>query len=79
MSIDEIKAIQAEADMIVSGYAFRKQEDATIQVIQLNEPYHALVLSPEGEVQETTMDDIELDIVRGYWMKNKKHMEEAYA
>lgn len=79
MSIDEIKDIQAGAGMIVSGYAFRKREDGTIQIVQLDEPFHALVLSEEGEVLETTMDDIELDIVKGYWQKNKKHMEEAYA
>lgn len=40
MSTDEIINIQAEADMIVSGYAFRKQDDATIQVLQLEEPFH---------------------------------------
>lgn len=79
MSIDEVKNIQAGADMIVSGYAFSKKEDSTIQIVQLDEPFHALVLSREGEVLETTMDDIELDIVKGYWQKNKKHMEEAYA
>ena len=38
--------------------------------------YHALVMSPEGDVYETTMDDIELSIVLGYWAKNKKYMEE---
>lgn len=79
MSIDKVKDIQSGADMIVSGYAFCKKEDATIQVVQLSEPFHALILSPDGEVLETTMDDIELDIVQGYWLKNKKHMEEAYA
>ena len=28
--------------------------------------YHALVMSAEGDVYETTMDDIELSIVLGY-------------
>lgn len=79
MNADEIKAIQSDANMIVSGYAFLKKENASIQVIQLETPFHALVLSTTGEVLETTMDDIELDIVKGYWVKNKKHMEEAYA
>jgi len=79
MNSNEIQTIQANADMIVSRYAFRKREDSTIQVIQLEAPFHALVLSPEGQVLETTMDDIELDIVNSYWLRNKKHMEEAYA
>lgn len=79
MSVNEIKKLQEDADMIVSGYAFRKKDDSSIQVIQLDAPFHALVLSLDGEVQETTMDDIELDIVKNYWSKNKKYMEDAYA
>ena len=34
----------------------------------------------KGDIYETSMDDIEIDIVLGYWKKNKKYMEEnAYA
>ena len=31
MNADEIKAIQSDANMIVSGYAFLKKENASIQ------------------------------------------------
>ena len=55
--------------MIVCGYAFTR-DDANIRVLQLQSPHHALVLSENGEVQETSMDDVELDIVLGYWKKN---------
>lgn len=79
MSLDDIKKISLEADMIVCGYAFHKNTDSSIQVIQLQSPYHALILSGDDEVLETTMNDIELDIVKGYWEKNKKYMEESYA
>lgn len=79
MSLDEINKIRSNADMIVCGYAFRRMADANIQIVQLSHPYHALVLSAEGEVLETSMDDVELDIVMGYWHKNHKYMEEAYA
>lgn len=79
MNADELKNIQETANMIVSGYAFSRNDDATIHVIQLEAPFHALVLSAEGNVLETTMDDIELEIVKDYWSKNKKHMEDAYA
>ena len=79
MSANEIKKIQEAADMIVSGYAFHKKDDSSVQVILLNAPFHALVLSLDGEVLETTMNDIELDIVKNYWSTNKKHMEDAYA
>lgn len=79
MSLDETTKIRDNADMIVCGYTFTRKDDATIHVVQLNSPYHALVLSSEGEVLETSMDDVELEIVMGYWNKNHKYMEEAYA
>ena len=65
--------------MIVCGYAFTKTEDSNIRVLDLKTPHHALVLSPQGEVLETTMNDVELSIVEGYWKKNQKYMEELYA
>ena len=34
-------------------------------------------MSSEGEIYETSMDDIEIDIVLVYWEKNKKYMEES--
>lgn len=79
MSHDEINNICNTAGMIVCGYAFSRKEDSNIQIIQIHSPHHALILSPEGEVLETSMDDVELNIVKGYWLKNYKHMEEAYA
>jgi len=79
MSLDEIKPLLSSADMIVCGYAFFKTEDSNIKVLQMRPPFHALFMSPSGEVFETTMDDVEIDIVKGYWKKNKKHMEESYA
>lgn len=79
MSLDEIKKICSTADMIVCGYAFTRMDDSKIRVLQLQSPNHALILSCDGEVLETTMDDVELDIVNGYWKKNHKYMEESYA
>lgn len=79
MSHDDVNTIRSQADMIVCGYAFTRKDDANIQIVQLSSPYHALVISAEGEVLETTMDDVELDIVMEYWHKNRKYMEETYA
>ena len=79
MSSDEINKICSHSDMNVCGYAFTRTEDSNIRVVDLNAPHHALVLSQDGEVLETTMDDIELSIVEGLWKKNKKYMEESYA
>lgn len=71
--------IRSAADMIVCGFAFTKTEDANIRIFDLREPHHAAVISPQGEVLETTMNDVELSIVKGYWEKNHKYMEESYA
>ena len=79
MSNDELMKLSSDADMIVCGYAFSKSEDSNIRVLDLREPHHALLMSPQGEVLETTMDDVELNIVEGYWRKNQKYMEESYA
>ena len=79
MDNDKLLKVSSAADMIVCGYAFTKAENSNIRVLDLKEPHHALVMSPQGEVLETTMDDVELSIVKGYWEKNQKYMEESYA
>lgn len=79
MSLEETNTIRENANMIVCGYAFTQKDDTNVQVVQLDSPNHALVLSSDGEVLETSMDDVELEIVMGYWRKNQKYMEEVYA
>lgn len=65
--------------MIVCGYAFTPNEDGFIRVVNLHTPHHALVMTNDGEVLETNMDDIEISIVRKYWNRNKNIVEKAYA
>lgn len=77
MKISEINRIVEGASMIVGGYAFSKMDDRNIRIVGLNNPNHALVIRPNGEMLETNMDDIELEIVLGYWKRNKKYMEDA--
>ena len=79
MTANNIEQIASNAIMIVCGYAFMKMENSSIRIVCLRAPYHALVISAEGEVLETSMADVELAIVLGYWERNKKHMEDAYA
>ena len=80
MDSKELLNILENAHMIVCGYAFTISKDGNIRVLHTRSPHHALVMSSEGEIYETSMDDIEIDIVLGYWKKNKKYMEEnAYA
>lgn len=79
MKEEEIKSVAEKARMIVCGYAFSQNEEGFIRVVYLHSPYHALVMTSEGEVTETNMDDIEISIVQKYWNRNKKLMEQAYA
>jgi hypothetical protein len=45
-------------------------------VLNLNNPDKAVVLRMDGEVLETTMDDIELSIASRYLKQNLKYMED---
>ena len=47
-----------------------------IWVLNLNRPDRAVVFSPAAEVLETSMDDIEIQIVRGYLEKNRALLED---
>ena len=64
-----------EADMIVNGYAFTCNQE-NYRVLNLNRPDRAAVFAKNGEVLETSMDDIEISIVKDYLKKNRKFMEE---
>ena len=71
----DIKDIADKADMIINGYAFTKA-DKYVRVLNLNNPEKAVMIDKSGDVLETSMDDIEIQIVRTYWEKNKDLMEE---
>ena len=71
----DIKSIADGADIIVNGYAFTRKDDC-IHVLNLNSPDKAVVFSLDGEVQETTMDDIEISIASRYLKQNLKYMED---
>ena len=47
-----------------------------VVMANLNRPEKAAYLSRSGEVLETSMDDVELDIVQEYYQRNRKYMEE---
>ena len=71
----DIKTIADKADVIVNGYAFTREDDR-IRVLNLNSPDKAVVFSTDGEVLETTMDDIELSIASRYLQQNLKFKED---
>ena len=74
----DIKTIADKADVIINGYAFTC-EDGRIRVLNLNSPDKAVVFSVDGEVLETTMDDIELSIASRYLKQNLKYLSHLSA
>ena len=44
--------------MIINGYAFTKDGD-NVRVLNLNKAQKAALISKEGDVVETSMDDVE--------------------
>lgn len=76
--MNKLKAIADSAEMIINGYAFVRDEN-NIKVVNLNSPDKALLMDYTGDVLETSMNDIEIDIVLDYYHRNKKYMEVQYA
>ena len=70
---EKIKAIADEADLIVNGYAFLKNNNK-IEVINLNRIEKVTILDINGTVLTTTMDEIEVDIVLDYFKQNRKYI-----
>ncbi len=67
MSNEQLENVAIEADFIVNGYAFTKTSGGNYRVLNLNNKGKtAALLDREGKMLETSMDDIELDIVSGY-------------
>lgn len=72
--IDFMK-VADQADMIINGYAFTK-ENELIRILNLNNTDKSLVVDKTGKVLETSMDDIEIQIVINYLNNNQEFMEE---
>ncbi len=70
----DVMEVADRADMIINGYAFTKENDF-IRVLNLNNSDKAVIIDKLGDVLETSMDDIEIQIVKTYWNKNKELME----
>lgn len=75
----DIETVASTSDMIVNGYAFSQEDDDRIRVLNLNSPTTAAVLDSEGNVLETSMDDMELGIVRGYFLSNREFLGTNHA
>lgn len=71
----DCKAVADAANMIINGYAYTKDRE-NVKVLNLNNPDRAIVLDRDGEVLETSMCDIEIQIVKDYLAKNIEFMED---
>ena len=78
MRESQLKRIADGADMIVRGYAFTRKDDK-IAVLNLNCPTSAMLLSNEGKMLESSMDEIEQALVMRIWAKDAGYMEAQYA
>ena len=74
MKEDQIVEIAEKADMIVNYYDFTKQ-DEIIRILNLRNPEHTMVISKDGTLLETNMDEIEQVIVQDIWKKDAEFME----
>ena len=70
----DLKQISDDADMIVCGFAYKKTDEG-IRVFDLNNGVGAAVMSADGTLIETNMDDIEFSIAQKYYTSNAKYME----
>ena len=64
-----VDQIAQEADIIVNGFAFKKNENE-IKVFDLNNEVGAAVFNSQCELIETNMNDIELAIANKYLINN---------
>lgn len=70
----ELTKIADDANMIVRGFAFT-WKNGNISVLNLNNPTHAMVISNDGKMLESSMDPIEQTIVLKIWENDAEFME----
>lgn len=70
----ELTKIADDANMIVRGFAFTRK-NGNISVLNLNNPTHAMVISNDGKMLESSMDPIEQTIVLKIWENDAEFME----
>ena len=74
MPEEKINEIASNADMIVKGYAFTRKED-TVSVFNLNDRESSMLISEDGTMLETNMDEIQQVIVLNIWQNDSKYLE----
>ena len=74
MPEEKIRKTAEDADMIIKGYAFKKDE-GLICVLNLNDGISAMLIDQDGTMIATNMDEIEQVIVKNIWDRDSKYME----
>lgn len=69
-----IKTIADKADLIINGYAFLKNNNE-VKVVNLNRIEKMAMVDMDGKVLNTTMDEIEVDVVLDYYNRNRKYID----
>lgn len=78
MSENQLEEIANNADMIINSYAFTRK-NRNISVLNLRKPNRAMVISEDGKMLETNMDEIEQVIVQNIWKRDSEYMEQQNA
>ena len=74
MNEEKIRKIADEADMVIRGYAFKKKGDF-IHIFNTNDGISAMVITADGMMVESNMDEIEQALVQSIWHRDAKYME----
>lgn len=78
MPENQIEQIAENADMIISNYAFTRK-NGNISILNLRHPERAIVISEDGTMLETNMDEIEQTLVLNIWKRDSEYMEKTDA
>ena len=69
----DINKIADNADIIIAGYAYTISGEQVF-VLNLNNPKEACTLSIDGEMLSSNMNDVTINLVQAYYLKNKQFM-----
>ncbi len=78
MPKEDLVKICDDADMIIKGYAFKRKE-SNIEVFNVNDGFSMMIMTDNGILIETNMNEIEQALVKKIWCNDAKYMEDIDA
>lgn len=73
MTEKKLEEIADNADMIIRGYAFTKEDDL-IRIFNLNDGKSSMLINTKGEMLASSMDDIGQALALDIWTRNKEYI-----